>query len=81
MTDAADDTSRQKVGYRNPPQHTRFKPGQSGNPRGRPRGQRNLTTFSRLYLELWQVPARAGGILVFDLITGRVSASGGDDGG
>ena len=25
------------VGYRNPPQHTRFQPGQSGNPRGRPR--------------------------------------------
>lgn len=30
-------------------------------------GQRSLTAFSRLYLELWQVPARAGGILVFDV--------------
>lgn len=30
-------------------------------------GQRNLTAFSRLYLELWQVPARAGGILVYDV--------------
>jgi hypothetical protein len=30
-------------------------------------GQRNLTAFNRLYLELWQVPARAGGILVFDV--------------
>jgi hypothetical protein len=29
--------------------------------------QRNLTAFNRLYLELWQVPARAGGILVFDV--------------
>jgi hypothetical protein len=29
--------------------------------------QRSLTAFSRLYLELWQVPARAGGILVFDV--------------
>ena len=26
------------VGYGNPPQHSRFQPGQSGNPRGRPRG-------------------------------------------
>ena len=26
-----------KVGYRHPPEHTRFKPGKSGNPRGRPR--------------------------------------------
>lgn len=25
------------VGYGKPPLHTRFKPGQSGNPRGRPR--------------------------------------------
>lgn len=25
-----------QVGYGNPPEHTRFKPGQSGNPKGRP---------------------------------------------
>lgn len=29
-----------QVGYRKPPKHTRFKPGQSGNDRGRPRRQR-----------------------------------------
>lgn len=29
--------------------------------------QRGLTIFSRLYTELWQVPARAGGVLVFDI--------------
>lgn len=29
--------------------------------------ERTLTAFSRLYLELWQVPARANGILVFDV--------------
>lgn len=29
-----------KVGYRNPPKATQFKPGQSGNPRGRPKGIR-----------------------------------------
>lgn len=44
MTDAADDTGEPKIGYGNPPRHTRFKPGQSGNPRGRPKGQRNLTS-------------------------------------
>ncbi len=32
------------VGYGRPPQHSRFKPGQSGNPAGRPKGRRNLHT-------------------------------------
>ncbi|EIG58431.1 DUF5681 domain-containing protein [Bradyrhizobium sp. WSM1253] len=31
-------------GYGKPPQHTRFEPGQSGNPRGRPKGSLNFTT-------------------------------------
>ena len=30
-----------EVGYARPPRDTRFKPGQSGNPRGRPKGARN----------------------------------------
>ncbi len=30
-----------EVGYSKPPKATRFKPGQSGNPRGRPRGAKN----------------------------------------
>lgn len=30
-----------KVGYAKPPAATRFRPGQSGNPRGRPRGAKN----------------------------------------
>jgi hypothetical protein len=34
----------QRVGYSNPPEHTRFKPGLSGNPRGRPRGALNMAT-------------------------------------
>lgn len=30
-----------EVGYAKPPKETRFKPGQSGNPRGRPKGAKN----------------------------------------
>lgn len=32
------------VGYRKPPTHTRFQAGQSGNPKGRRKGSRNLAT-------------------------------------
>jgi len=32
------------VGYGKPPVHTRFKKGQSGNPKGRRKGQRNVHT-------------------------------------
>lgn len=31
-----------EVGYGKPPKHTQFQPGQSGNPRGRPKGTKNL---------------------------------------
>lgn len=34
-----------KVGYRHPPEKSRFKTGQSGNPRGRPKGALNLATI------------------------------------
>ena len=33
-----------KVGYKKPPQHSRFRPGQSGNPAGRDKGGRNLAS-------------------------------------
>jgi hypothetical protein len=36
-----------KVGYRKPPANTRFQPGQSGNPYGRPKGSVNLKTDLR----------------------------------
>jgi Family of unknown function (DUF5681) len=34
-----------KVGYRNPPLHSRFRPGQSGNPRGRPKGAKRFAAL------------------------------------
>jgi len=34
-----------KVGYRHPPEKSRFKTGQSGNPHGRPKGALNLATI------------------------------------
>lgn len=43
--DRDDDDADYEVGYRRPPLHGRFKPGQSGNPKGRPKGSRNLATL------------------------------------
>lgn len=37
-------SSPRKVGYAQPPKDTQFKPGQSGNPAGRPKGRRNFKT-------------------------------------
>jgi hypothetical protein len=40
-----------KVGYKNPPPASQFKPGRSGNSKGRPKGSRNLDSLIREEVE------------------------------
>ena len=54
MTEETDDDGF-AVGYKKPPRHSRFQPGQSGNPRGRQKGVRNLAIDVKRTLE---VPVR-----------------------
>jgi hypothetical protein len=44
-------TAAYEVGYGKPPVHSRFRPGQSGNPKGRPRGSRNRPAPPALHEE------------------------------
>jgi hypothetical protein len=50
MTTRDDDDDR--VGYCKPPKHTRFKPGQSGNPKGKKKGTRNFATEVKATLQM-----------------------------
>jgi hypothetical protein len=36
-----------KIGYKCPPEHTKFRPGKSGNPRGRPKARISLQNIVR----------------------------------
>jgi hypothetical protein len=44
MTNKNKGKSSYEVGYRNPPKHTQFHKGQSGNAQGRPKGSGNFAT-------------------------------------
>ena len=50
-----------EVGYGKPPRHTRFKKGQSGNPRGRSNGSNNLSTLLSEALNEPVIVAEDGG--------------------
>jgi len=54
MTDETSDDGF-TVGYKKPPQHSRFQPGRSGNPHGKQKGVRNLGSDVKRTLE---VPVR-----------------------
>ena len=53
--------AEEKVGYGRPPVSTRFKPGQSGNPRGRPKGSKSLDQVLRQALDRRVPDPRRGG--------------------
>lgn len=60
--DGAEEGLNRKVGYGNPPKHSQFKRGKSGNPRGRRRGEQNLLTiFKEIVSE--KIKVRLGGRL------------------
>lgn len=61
LNEIGDETSQApaRVGYGSPPRHSRYQPGQSGNPGGRPKGGQNLKTlFNKILNE--QVALRDG---------------------
>jgi hypothetical protein len=46
------------VGFRKPPKHTQFRPGHSGNPKGRQKGAKGMKTLARQILTT-RVPVRS----------------------
>jgi len=67
-----------EVGYRKPPREHQFRPGQSGNRNGRPKGTKNAATTLREILDR-RIEVRSGGtvrkIRVLDAILTRFAES------
>jgi len=60
-----------QVGYGRPPKNRRFREGVSGNPRGRPKGSKNLaTTFRKITQEKVQVNGPQGPRMITKLEAG-----------
>jgi hypothetical protein len=53
------ENNKEKVGYCKPPKDTRWKKGQSGNPKGRPKGIKYLSEMLRDQLD--QIPDKIDG--------------------
>jgi hypothetical protein len=60
-TDKSNSEETEDVGYCRPPKKHQFKPGQSGNKKGRPKGAKNESTILREILLQRKVPMRDGG--------------------
>lgn len=52
------------VGYKHPPVHSRFQKGKSGNPKGRPKGSRNMQTILKTLFNT-PVPVRQGEVIQY----------------
>lgn len=57
---AAEDDQPYEVGYGKPPRQSRFQPGKSGNPKGRPKNAKGFKTIIRAAM-LQKVRVRSGG--------------------
>ena len=56
-----EDDVNYRIGYGRPPKGTRFRPGKSGNPKGRPRGSKSLAAiFHKIINEKVQVKGPRG---------------------
>ena len=60
VRDDSEEPERYRIGYAKPPPQHRFRPGHSGNPKGRPKGSKNTTTLARDLLER-MISVRTGG--------------------